>query len=86
MSSVLTRVLLERRGYHVGLGILNPPEDDKWWDGDFSHFKIIFNEIANSVPKTMTDRSLKKTNPIITSTNGSDTVSTKFNDWVCLFE
>jgi hypothetical protein len=49
------------KGYHEGLDILFPPEDDEWWNGGFTHFNFdrVFNEIANSVPKTMADKSFK---------------------------
>ena len=42
-----------------GLEILDPPEDDNWWDGKFTHFNFnsLFNEIAKSAPKTMADKS-----------------------------
>jgi hypothetical protein len=40
---------------------LFPPEDDNWWDGNFTHFDFdtTFNEIANTAPKTMADKSFK---------------------------
>jgi hypothetical protein len=49
------------KGYHSGLEILSPPEDDDWWDGNFTHFDFekTFNKIAGSVPKTMADKSFE---------------------------
>jgi hypothetical protein len=58
--SVLTRIRLEN-GYHSGLGILFPPEDDDWWDGEFTHFNFdrTLAEIVKSVPKTMALKSFQ---------------------------
>jgi hypothetical protein len=58
------------KGYHKGLEILKPPEDDDWWDGDFTHFDFdsLFSELANSAPKTMADKSFQQTKWIINST------------------
>jgi hypothetical protein len=66
---VLKTIPLEK-GYHAGLEILSPPEDDEWWDGEFTHFnfKTIFNDIATSVPKTMANKSFEQTKWIIKST------------------
>jgi hypothetical protein len=70
MCLPLTRIPLET-GYHSGLGILFPPGDDDWWDGEFSHFDFdaTFGEIINSVPKTMADKSFEKVKWVIESTN-----------------
>src|ERR1700721_376218 len=70
MDSVLTPIPLEK-GYHEGLDILFPPEDEKWWDGNFNHFNFdsLFNDIAKSAPRTMADKSFSETKGIINSTN-----------------
>jgi hypothetical protein len=77
MCSVLTHIYLEK-GYHPGLEILFPPEDDEWWDGEFSHFnfKATFNEIVKSVPKTMANQSFKTIKWTIECTNATEPV-----DW-----
>lgn len=74
MSSVLKTLPLAK-GYHAGLEILSPPEDDDWWEGDFVHFDFdsTFNEIANLAPKTMADKSFEQTKWIIKS-NGNKPV------------
>lgn len=63
-------------GYHAGLEILSPPEDDEWWDGEFSHFDFesTFNEIAKVVPKTMADKSFEQKKMVIKSTNRNEPV------------
>jgi hypothetical protein len=47
------------RGYHKDLEVLKPPEDDDWWDGDFTHFDFnsLFSELAKTAPETMADES-----------------------------
>jgi|SRR5882762_4851529 len=76
MSSILTRNSLEK-GYHKGLGILSPPEnDDLWWDGDFTHFDFdsVFREIGTSAPRTMADKSFKEMKWTIKSTTQNEPV------------
>ena len=71
ICSFLTKISLEKR-HQKGLEILDPPEDDNWWDGKFTHFNFnsLFNEIAKSAPKTMADKSF--TAKWILSTNRNE--------------
>lgn len=49
------------KGFHSGLGILFPPEDDDWWGGDFTHFNFqtTFKAIVKSVPKAMLQKTFE---------------------------
>jgi hypothetical protein len=64
------------KGYHEGLDILSPPEDNDWWEGDFTHFDFdsTFQQIAEYAPKTMANKSFEKTKWIINSTNHNEPV------------
>jgi hypothetical protein len=73
MSLVLTTIPLEK-GILPGLGILSPPNDDKWWNGDLKNFDSKFEEIAKSVPKTMTDESFEEIKLNIKTTNRNEPV------------
>lgn len=66
----MTPIHLEE-GFHKGLDILFPPEDDNWWKGDFTYldFKEVFNEIAKIAPITMADESFEENKWIIESSN-----------------
>jgi hypothetical protein len=71
----LTLIPLEK-GYHKGLEILKPPEDNDWWDGEFTHFDFdsLFSELANSAPKTMADKSFQQSKWIINSKDRNEPV------------
>jgi hypothetical protein len=75
MRLVLTWIPSEK-GYHSGLEILFPPDDDNWWDGEFTHFdfKATFNEIVKSVPKTMADTSFENVKWTIECTGANEPV------------
>ena len=55
---------------------LSPPANNEgWWEGDFSSyfdFDALFNDIVESVPKTMADKSFEDTKWIIESSNNNE--------------
>jgi hypothetical protein len=73
MSLVLTTIPLEK-GFLPGLGILSPPKNDEWWNGDLINFESKFDEIAKSVPLTMTDKSFEEIKLNIKSSNRNEPV------------